>query len=211
MHHMPASETARDRSRLAAGEPGARLVADYDGSASSLQRHRTNCLGLPSSNRIKKEAARGTAAAALLPSKEILSGSYFELCSRIDQIIEQARNEGSLKIALAGLNSVRQTFDSLARLGGHTSKSADSGRDGASADAAVEVARISQCLLDAFDHEPEIKARIAAALLTLDQDDTTHPVPSGSEPLGHGAAMSDNGALLISQSNSVEQPRPQRQ
>ena len=68
---------------------------------------------------IKKEAARGSAAVALLPSKETLSGAYSDLRTRIDQIVEQAQQQGSLNVAISGLNSIRQTLDSLARLAGH--------------------------------------------------------------------------------------------
>jgi hypothetical protein len=75
--------------RLAAGEPLARVAPDYGLTQSSLYRHRTNCLKLASSNAIAKEVARGTAALALLPSKETLSGAYFELRDRIDQIARQ--------------------------------------------------------------------------------------------------------------------------
>ena len=49
-----------------------------------------------------KTAARGSATAALLPSKETLGASYFELTSHIDEIIAQARLEGSLNVALSG-------------------------------------------------------------------------------------------------------------
>ena len=66
-----------------------------------------------------KETARGTAAVALLPSKETLSGAYFELRERIDQIVAQAKEQGSLAVALSGLNSIRHTLDSLSRLAGH--------------------------------------------------------------------------------------------
>src|SRR5262245_6515934 len=52
--------------RLAAGEPGTQIARDYHLNASSLQRHRVNCLGLRSSNAIMKETARGTAALACL-------------------------------------------------------------------------------------------------------------------------------------------------
>ena len=120
-----------------------------------------------SSNAIAKEAARGTAALALLPSKETLSGAYFELRDRIDQIARQAEQQGSLKVALSGLNSIRQTLDSLARLAGH---------DGAEVNVAVQanihvdVSQIVERLIAHFDHEPEIKARIAQALLTLDDE-----------------------------------------
>jgi hypothetical protein len=151
--------------RLAAGEPLARVAPDYGLTPSSLYRHRKNCLKLASANAIAKEAARGTAALALLPTKETLSAAYFALRDRIDQIARQAEQQGSLKIALSGLNSIRQTLDSLARLAGH---------DGADVNVAVQanvhidVSQIVERLIAYFDHEPQTKARIAQALLTLD-------------------------------------------
>jgi hypothetical protein len=105
--------------RLAAGEPSTAIARAYDLAVSSLHRHRTNCLKLASSNAIKKDAARGSAAVALLPSKETMSGAYLELQTRIDQIVVQAEQQGSLNVAISGLNSIRQTLDSLARLAGH--------------------------------------------------------------------------------------------
>ncbi len=105
--------------RLAAGEPVAQLARDYEINLSSLHRHKTNCLKLASSNQIKKDAAQGSAAIALLPSRETLSAAYDELHTRIDQIVEQAQQQGSLNVAISGLNSIRQTLDSLARLAGH--------------------------------------------------------------------------------------------
>ena len=81
--------------RVAGGEPVAQVARDYDLNLSSLHRHKTNCLKLASSNQIMKDAARGSAAVALLPSKENLSGAYFELRARIDQIVEQAQEQGS--------------------------------------------------------------------------------------------------------------------
>src|SRR5579864_9382604 len=68
--------------RLATGEPLAQVAHDYGLNVSSLHRHRTNCLKIGSSNAIKKEAAQGTAAVALLPSKESLGGAYLELRNR---------------------------------------------------------------------------------------------------------------------------------
>ena len=152
--------------RLAAGEPSAQVARDYELNASSLHRHRTNCLKLASSNAIKKDAARGSAAVALLPSKETLSGAYFEPRARIDQIVAQAEQQGSLKVAVSGLNSIRQTLDSLARLVGHTS--------GAQVNVAVQtnvnvnMAQVADRLIKHFDHEPELKARIAQALMEVD-------------------------------------------
>ena len=72
----------------------AQVARDYDLNLSSLHRHKTNCLKLASSNQIMKDAARGSAAVALLPSKEMLSSAYAELRARIDQIVEQAQAAG---------------------------------------------------------------------------------------------------------------------
>jgi hypothetical protein len=66
-----------------------------------------------------KEAARSTAALACLPSKEELGTAYSDLRVRIDQIVAQAQAGGSLAIALQGLNALRQSLDSLARIAGH--------------------------------------------------------------------------------------------
>ena len=71
---------------------------------------------------------------------------------------------GSLQIALSGLNSIRQTLDSVSRLSGFD-------RQGTQINVAVqtnvqvEVRAIAERLIKAFDHEPDIKARIARTLI----------------------------------------------
>src|SRR3954470_9834843 len=155
--HIKRAEIDR---RLAAGEPGNQLAQDYGLNASSLHRHRSNCLGLSSSNAIMKEVARGTAAVACLPSKNELNKAYFDLRARIDQIVDQAQQQGSLQVALSGLNSIRQTLDSLSRLAGFD-------RQGAPVNVAVQtninfsLTQIAERVIEKFDHEPELKARIA--------------------------------------------------
>src|SRR5438105_1015417 len=114
--HVKRAEIDR---RLAAGEPGNQIARDYELNPSSLHRHRVNCLRLSSSNAIMKEVARGTAAVACLPSKEELHRGYADLRVHIDQIVAQAEQQGSLQVALSGLNSIRHTLDSLMRLAGH--------------------------------------------------------------------------------------------
>ena len=165
--HLKRSEIDR---RLATGEPVSHVARDYEINLSSLHRHRTNCLKLTSSNAIMKEAARGTAAVALLPSKESLSGDYAALRNRIDQIVAQAQAEGSLAVAVSGLNSLRQTLDSLARLGGHVGSAAAQVKVAIQNNVNVNVAQIAEGLIAQFDNEPELKARIAQALLRLDDN-----------------------------------------
>jgi hypothetical protein len=164
--HVKRAEIDR---RLAAGEPGNQIAADYDLNPSSLFRHRTNCLRLGSSNAIMKEVSRGTAAVACLPSKENLNEAYFELRTRIDGIVSQAEQQGSLQIALSGLNSIRHTLDSLSRLAGFD-------RQGAQVNVAVQtnvnldLRQIAERIVEKFDREPELKARIAQALLEVDDE-----------------------------------------
>jgi hypothetical protein len=164
--HIKRAEIDR---RLAAGEPGNQIASDYDLNPSSLHRHRSNCLGLGSSNAIMKEVSRGTAAVACLPTKDDLGTAYFELRAQIDHIVSQARAEGSLQVALSGLNSIRHTLDSLSRLTGFD-------RQGTQVNVAVQtnvhvdVAHMAKRLIEQFDQEPEVKARIAQALLEDDHD-----------------------------------------
>ena len=117
-----------------------------------------------------KDVARGTAAVALLPSKEILSGAYFDLRARIDQIVAQAQKEGSLSVAISGLNSLRQTLDSLARLAGHDRAASTAVNVAVQTNINFDVTRMAERLISQFDHEPEIKARIAQALTEIDDE-----------------------------------------
>jgi len=82
--------------------------------------------------------------------------------------VAQAEQQGSLAVAVSGLNSIRQTLDSLARLAGHTG--------GAQVNVAVQTnvnvngAQIAERLIKKFDREPELKARIAQALVEIDDE-----------------------------------------
>jgi hypothetical protein len=165
--HIKRSEIDR---RLAAGEPSAHIARDHDLNLSSLYRHRKNCLKLPSSNAIMKETAQGTAAVVLLPSKETLSGAYSELRPRIDQIVDQAQQQGSLNVAISGLNSIRQTLDSLARLAGHLQPAGTQVNVAVQTNVSLEPTQIAERLIKRFDHEPELKARIAQAFVEIDDE-----------------------------------------
>ena len=156
--------------RVAGGEPVAQVARDYDLNLSSLHRHKTNCLKLASSNQIMKDAARGSAAVALLPSKENLSGAYSELRNRIDQIVQQAQEQGSLKVAISGLNSIRQTLDSLARLAGHLQPASTQVNVAVQTNVNVGARQIAERLIQKFDHEPQLKAQIAQALVEVDDE-----------------------------------------
>ena len=165
--HIKRAEIDR---RLAAGEPGSQIARDYELNPSSLHRHRTNCLKLGSSNAIMKDTARGTAAVALLPSKDTLGGAYFDLRGRIDEIVKQAEQQGSLAVAISGLNSIRHTLDSLSRLAGYDRPAGAQVNVAVQTNVNVDLAQIAERVIKNFDNEPDLKARIAQALLESDDE-----------------------------------------
>ncbi len=169
--HVKRAEIDR---RLASGEPAAQVARAYELGELSVYRHRTNCANLAASNVIKKEAAQGSAAKALLPSREKLSDGYSGLIERIDTIVAQAQAEGSLSIAISGLKAVRQTLDSLARLAGHTQAGGTQINVALQSNVNVEAPKIAELLIKEFDHEPEIKARIAQVLSKKASREDTH-------------------------------------
>ena len=60
------------------------------------------------------------------------------------------------------LNSLRQTLDSRARLAGHLQP--------AGTQVNITATQIANRVIEKFDKEPELKARIAQALLEVDSD-----------------------------------------
>jgi transposase-like protein len=165
--HIKRAEIDR---RIAGGEPGNQIARDYDLNPSSLHRHRLNCLKLASSNATMKEVARGTAAITCLPSKDELTGAYFELRSRIDEIVRQAQQQGSLAVAISGLNSIRHTLDSLTRLAGYDRPIASQVNVAVQTNVNVDLSHLVERIITKFDAEPELKARIAQALLEIDDE-----------------------------------------
>jgi len=117
-----------------------------------------------------KQVARGTAAIAYLPSKEALNNAYFELRERIDQIVTQAEEQGSLAIAIAGLNSIRHTLDSVMRLAGYDQPIGAQVNVAVQTNVNFDLTQIAERVLKRFDHEPELKARIARALLEVNDE-----------------------------------------
>src|SRR5262245_1961003 len=166
--HIKRAEIDR---RLASGEPGRQVAQDHGLNPSSVHRHRANCLGLASSNTIMKQAARGTAAVACLPSRTDLSGHYFDLKGRLEEIVKQAEQDGQPKTAINGLNSMRQTLDSLMRLSGHDRPAAEV-NVAISTHTQIDFEGLAERLIRKFDGDPDMKGRVAAALYDVEDDAT---------------------------------------
>jgi carbon monoxide dehydrogenase subunit G len=99
-----------------------------------------------------------------------LSGKHLDVIARIDEICAQARAEGSLQIALSGLNSIRQTLDSLARLAGHLQPAGTQVNVAVQTNVNVGAMQNAERLIQKFDKQPQLKAQIAQALLEVDHE-----------------------------------------
>ena len=111
---------------LTKGERSERaLAAEFGVPKTSLHRHKVECAGLKAKDvqslrEAQKEISRGTVALASLPSRDELGSMYLALGQRIDGIVDAATRQGSLAVAINGLNALRGTLDSLGKLAGHT-------------------------------------------------------------------------------------------
>ena len=92
------------------------------------------------------------------------------IIARIDEVIAEAKNKGSLQIALNGLNSIRHTVNDLARLAGHLQPASTQVNVAVQTNVNVGAMQIAERLIQKFDHEPELKARIAQALVEDDHE-----------------------------------------
>ena len=99
-----------------------------------------------------------------------MNSAYFELRGRIDQIVSQAEREGSLTIAISGLNSIRHTLDSLTRLAGYDRPIGPQVNVAVQTNVKFDLSNLAERLIKKFDHEPELKGRIAQALLEIDHE-----------------------------------------
>ena len=191
--------------RLAAGEPASQVAHDYGLNPSSLHRHKSNCLGLPSSNQIMKQVSRGTAAITCLPSKEDLNGRYFDLQARIDEIVTEAQRQGSLAIAISGLNSLRHTLDSLSRLAGYDRPAGAQVNVAVQTNVQLDVTQIAERVIKHFDGEPELKARIAQALLGVADEQSAAVTHEQSAAVTHeqSAAVTHEQSAAVTHEQSA--------
>jgi carbon monoxide dehydrogenase subunit G len=99
-----------------------------------------------------------------------MTAAYADLRARIDDIVTEAQRQGSLNVAISGLNSVRQTLDSLARLAGHLQPAGTQVNVSVQNTVNVTAVQIAERLIQKFDHQPERKTEIAQALLEVDNE-----------------------------------------
>ena len=88
-------------------------------------------------------------------------------------------------MAISGLNSIRQTLDSLARLAGHLQPASTQVNVAVQTNVNVGAMQIAERLIQQFDHEPELKARIAQTVVEDDHEYTSgNRIPDRSGIVG---------------------------
>jgi hypothetical protein len=105
---------------------------------------------------------------ACLPSKDELSAAYAKLREQIDEVVAQAQQQGSLALAISGLNAIRHTLDSVMRLAGYDRPIVAQVNVAVQNNVQVDLSQVADRLIQQFDHEPDLKARIARALLAIE-------------------------------------------
>ncbi len=165
--HLKRPEVDR---RLAAGEPAAQIARDYEVNPSSLYRHRVNCLKLGSSNAIMKDAARGTAGGRPTAVERNVERRLFRASHPHRPDCSAGPSRGVTFGCDLGLNSLRQTLDSLSRLAGHDRAGSTEVNVAVQTNVGLDLTKIAERLIGQFDHEPDVKARIAQALMEMDDE-----------------------------------------
>jgi hypothetical protein len=163
MQHLPACQAGRSRpplGRRRTSQPDRQGLRDQSLQSASAPGKLPEACVVERHHEGRRAGHRG---GCLPATRDELGNAYAELKLRIDRIATQAEEEGSLKVALSGLNSIRQTLDSLSRLAGH-----DQAQVNVAVHADINLDLVFERLITQFDHEPEIKSRIAQTLLTVD-------------------------------------------
>jgi hypothetical protein len=144
------------------------LAKELGVNKSTLQRHKSLCAGLKMPTvEERREPTRGTIALATLPSKEDMAGRYDLLGQRIDSLIAQAQKSGSLMVAIQGLGQLRQTFDSISKLAGHTMPQPSQVNIGINIDASS----IAEKLVLAIGKTPPTPRRLEQIERFIERDD----------------------------------------
>jgi hypothetical protein len=145
--------------RLSTGEPARAVARAYGVASSNVQRHRKTCAGIAPHAAVARLATRANVALSFLPTREELGGAYQALTKRIDEIVTAAERQGSLAIAVQGLNSLRQNLDSLSHIAGHDTPGPAHVQVVVPLDPSIFVAALTAALPDA-----EARLRFAQAM-----------------------------------------------
>jgi hypothetical protein len=114
-HHASLPKIAAD---MVNGVSDVVIAQRYGLARSSVQRHRQHS-GAPTSTVAAERKANAFVALAALPTREEAGAALSSIGTRIDEIAEQAKEEGSLAIALMGLRELKGVVVSQATSAGH--------------------------------------------------------------------------------------------
>ena len=95
----------------------------------------------------------------------------------MDEIGVQAQNQGSLNIAITGLNSIRQPVNGLARLAGHLLPASAQVNITDQTNVDAGAGQVAERLIQELDSNPKLKAQIAQILMEESHDKSLVKLP----------------------------------
>src|SRR3954469_6410988 len=150
---------------LLGGATLSEIARRYGLALGSVHRHRSKCLGLPTSRAAIAAPSRLAGIEAALPTREEVAGGFASIRSQLDTIVDAARAKGQLSISVAALDGLRKTWADTARLAGHD-RPVDTNIQ-LNVNTGPTISIVVDKLLAIVDDLPEIRVRIAEALIDI--------------------------------------------
>src|SRR6478735_7291503 len=91
---------------LLGGSTLSEIARRYGLALGSLHRHRSKCLGLPTSQAVTAAPSRLAGIEAALPTREEVAGGFASIRSQLDGIVADAKAKGQLSNSVAALDGL---------------------------------------------------------------------------------------------------------
>ena len=173
---------------LLGGATLSEIARRYGLALGSLHRHRSKCLGLPTSQAVTAAPSRLAGIEAILPTREEVAGGFASIRWQLDTIVDAARAKGQLSISVAALDGLRKTWADTARLARHD-RPADTNIQ-LNVNTGPTISIVIDKLLAVVD-DMVTRDKLASVLLELDS------VPFRSAQATNGSTSDSSSATLI--------------
>ena len=104
---------------LIAGVTLSEVSRRYSLPLGTIHRHRSKCIGAPSSTQIAAASTKLAVLQATLPTRDELGSMYGGLRDQLAAIVDDARAKGQLLVSVNAIDAVRKNLDSTAKLAGY--------------------------------------------------------------------------------------------
>ena len=150
---------------LIAGVTLTEVSRRYSLPLGTIHRHRSKCIGAPSSTQIAAASTKLAVLQATLPTRDELGSMYGGLRDQLAAIVDDARAKGQLLVSVNAIDAVRKNLDSTAKLAGYDRPTDTNIQVNVNTGPTITV--VVDRLLAVVD-DAETKEKLATALLDLD-------------------------------------------